>query len=237
VTLTRHPGANAEPEAVLTALQGGLVVSCQSPEGSPLRRPAITALLAEAALLGGAVGLRLEGPADIAAVRAKVDVPIIGLYKVMGPRRNIITPSLEHARALVEAGADIIAIDATAEVRGRDFGILTAVATELGVPVMADVSTLEEGLLAVEHGVAIVGTTLSGYTPDSLQRSEPDIDLVAALAARGVTVFAEGRYRTPEHVAEAFAAGARAVVVGGAITDPLSTTQRFVGATPVGRRA
>ena len=43
---------------------------------------------------------------------------------------------------------------------------------------------------------------------------------------------AEGRYRTRDQVAAAFAAGAHAVVVGSAITDPRSTTSWFAAATP-----
>jgi N-acylglucosamine-6-phosphate 2-epimerase len=52
-----------------------------------------------------------------------------------------------------------------------------------------------------------------------------------------VPVIAEGRYRTPEQVREAFAAGAFAVVVGRAITDALAITRRFVEATPQGSEA
>jgi N-acylglucosamine-6-phosphate 2-epimerase len=40
--------------------------------------------------------------------------------------------------------------------------------------------------------------------------------------------------RTGAHVRAAFDAGAWAVVVGGAITDPLAITQRLAAATPRG---
>jgi len=46
-----------------------------------------------------------------------------------------------------------------------------------------------------------------------------------------VPVVAEGRYRTPAEVVEALRAGAFAVVVGRAITDPLMLTKSFVDAT------
>ncbi len=91
---------------------------------------------------------------------------------------------------------------------------------------MADVSTFDEGMAAWDAGATFVGTTLSGYTPYSPQHSGPDLDLVARLAARGVRVLAEGRFQAPTDVAAAFEVGAHAVVVGGAITDPIAITRR-----------
>jgi N-acylglucosamine-6-phosphate 2-epimerase len=49
-----------------------------------------------------------------------------------------------------------------------------------------------------------------------------------------VPVFAEGRYSTPEEVWAAYGAGAFAVVVGTAITDPEELTRRFATAPPLG---
>jgi len=214
----------------LDLIAGGLVVSCQAPRRSPLREPAWIARVAQAAELGGAAGLRVNGPDDIAAVHALTSLPVIGLHKVTGVHREIITPTLELAARLLEAGAVIIAVDATHEVVGDNLTLLSEI-RGLGVQVMADVSTLDEGQRAWDLGVDAVGTTLSGYTlatgpcPD-----EPDLALVEALAARGVRVIAEGRYRNPLQVRAALDLGAHSVVVGGAITDPFSTTERFVAA-------
>jgi N-acylglucosamine-6-phosphate 2-epimerase len=225
--------AAAAAASTLSAIKSGLVVSCQAPLGSPLRNPTTIASLAEAALLGGALGVRVNGPADVAAVRALTRRPIIGLHKVTGERRNLITPSLELAAGLVDAGADMVAIEMTTEAHGNDFSLIGRVVEQLGCAVMADVSTLEEGLRARDAGAHVIGTTLSGYTPYTASGDErPDFALVAALARAGVPVIGEGRYRTPDHVAIAFEAGAWAVVVGGAITDPLTTTQRFSAVTP-----
>jgi len=222
-------------DGLVEAIRGGLIVSCQAPIGSPLRSPAITALMAEAALLGGAAGLRVNGPEDVAAVRAITALPVIGLHKI-ARHRNVITPTLELAEGLVAAGADIVAVDATVEVFGVELDGFGLIVQSLDAPVMADVSTRREGLRAAELGASIVGTTLSGYTPESPAADDPDLDLVAFLAGEGLTVVAEGRYRSPQAVRRAFDAGATAVVVGGAITDPLSTTRRFVGASPRGAR-
>lgn len=216
------------------SLSGRLVVSVQAQEGSPIRNTEVIAALALAALQGGAAGLRLNGPEDIRRVRPLTTAPIIGLYKVHNGTRNIITPTLDHARALADAGADIIAVDATAEHLGEDFGLIGDVVRETGLPVMADVSTFDEGARAWDSGASIVGTTLCGYTPQSpgSEADGPNLDLVRRFAEAGMRTIGEGRYRTPEDVHAAFAAGAFAVVIGGAITDPAAITRRFVSATP-----
>ena len=216
----------------VAALEGALVVSCQSSEGSPVAGPAWISQIATAAIAGGAGGLRVNGVEDLAAVRSLTDVPIIGLDKSRGPRRRMITMTVEAAMRLREAGADVVAVDATDEAAAEGREPLRAY-VELGWPIMADVSTVDEGLRAADAGAALIGSTLSGYTPQTRGAAEePDLDLVAALARRGIPVVAEGRFRSPEQVRAAFDAGAYAVVVGGAITDPFATTARFVRARP-----
>jgi N-acylglucosamine-6-phosphate 2-epimerase len=129
------------------------------------------------------------------------------------------------------AGADIVAVDAT--LRPRPDGVdLASLASELSVPVLADVDSLEAGLAAREAGAAAVATTLAGYTGGSASASAgPDLELVAALASElDCPVFAEGRIATPDQARAAFDAGAFAVVVGTAITDPVALTRRFAAA-------
>ncbi|GIT81191.1 putative N-acetylmannosamine-6-phosphate 2-epimerase [Leifsonia sp. LS1] len=220
---------------LLAAIQGGLIVSCQASAGSPMRDTPTIARLAVSALQGGAVALRVNGVDDIAAVRALTDVPIIGLDKRMGARRNIITHTDEQVVALASAGADVIAVDATQEVAGDVAARVRSAVAAVPLPIMADVSTLDEGLRSWEAGAAFVGTTLSGYTPYSRAEPSPDVALVEQLAGRGIRVLAEGRFQTPGDVARAFDAGAFAVVVGGAITDPVAITRRFAAATPRSR--
>lgn len=219
--------------APLAAIAGGLVASVQASDDSPVRDVDVIAALGRAALLGGARGLRLNGPEDVRRLRSHTEAPIIGLHKVHNGTRNVITPTVDLAIGLAEAGADVIAVDATVEVLGARFELIREIADATARPVMADVSTVAEGLRAWEHGASVVGTTLSGYTPDSRRDDDgPDIALVAALAAAGIPTIAEGRIQTPDQIAAAFEAGAFAVVVGGAITDPIAITRRLVAATP-----
>jgi N-acylglucosamine-6-phosphate 2-epimerase len=217
---------------VLEAIAGGLVVSCQAPQGHPLRSPEVIARLAECAALGGAAAVRVNGPDDVRAVKAAVDLPVIGLHKVRAPDRYLITPSWDLAAGLAEAGADIVAVEATGRGAVPVGDLVARIRGELGRPVMADVATVAQGRAAWAAGAELVASTLSGYTMDSPQRTEPDLDLVAALASAGVRTVAEGRLGTVAHVREAFAAGAFAVVVGTAITDPVALTRGLARATP-----
>lgn len=218
---------------LMRQLKGGLIVSCQAPESTPLGQPAVLAAMAEAAVRGGAVGIRANLPRNIRAMRELVRVPIIGIYKHPLPDYPVyITPTFEHARAVVEAGADIVAIDATARDRPEPLPeLIRRIHEELGVPVMADISTLEEGVAAAEMGADLVATTMSGYTPYTQERRAlgADIALVAQLVQRvSVPIVCEGRIASPEDARLALEAGAWAVVVGTAITAIDQVTARFV---------
>ncbi|MFC9917498.1 N-acetylmannosamine-6-phosphate 2-epimerase [Agromyces binzhouensis] len=219
----------------LETLRGGLIVSCQAPDGSPLRDPGIIAAIAEAATMAGAAAVRINSVSHVAAVRERVRVPIIGIEKKTINDAQWITPTVDHARALVDAGADIVALDATRRPRPgtpRVEDLLRGI-RDLGIPVMADIDNLEAGIYARELGAELVGTTLSGYTSHPQNRTgDPDIPLVRALAEASVPVVAEGRFKSPAEVAAAFAAGAFAVVVGTSITEPMALTRRFLTAQP-----
>ncbi|TDD53795.1 N-acetylmannosamine-6-phosphate 2-epimerase [Nonomuraea terrae] len=214
---------------MLGLLRGGLVVSCQAYEGEPLHGPRFMTAMARSVVLGGAAGVRVNGPADVEAVRAAVPVPLIGLWKD-GDGDVYITPTAEHALTIARAGADIVALDATSRPRPDGLGLAETIARvhEAGALVMADVSTAAEGVAAAELGADCVSTTLSGYTPASPRLHGPDLELVAELAGKlDVPLFAEGRISTPAEAARALELGAHAVVVGGAITRPADITLRF----------
>jgi N-acylglucosamine-6-phosphate 2-epimerase len=217
----------------------GLVVSCQALEDEPLHGPHHMAAMAVAAQMGGAAGIRANGTRDIAAIKQAVDLPIIGLIKRSLPGFEVyITPTLEDALAVHEAGAAIVALDGTARAR-PDHRSLEQTIRELhaqGVLVMADISTLEEGVYAAAAGADYVSTTLSGYTPYSRQEEGPDLELISELKSRISTpVAAEGRIRNPEEAWKAIQAGADFVVVGAAITRPQQITASFAREMSKGR--
>ena len=206
----------------LGRIHGGLVVSCQAPAGDPLHGPGMMAAMAASVAAAGAVGIRANGDADVQAIRARVTLPLIGLWK-HGSGGVYITPTVEHAVAIARAGADIIAVDGTRRPRPDGHTLadnVSAVHGEGGL-LMADVATLDDGLAAEQAGADLISTTLSGYTPDSPRSEGPDLDLVGALARRlRIPVVAEGRIHTPAEASRALDQGAWAVVVGTAITAP-----------------
>ncbi|MFC4224088.1 N-acetylmannosamine-6-phosphate 2-epimerase [Lysinibacter cavernae] len=216
------------------SLRGGLVVSCQARADNPLHGPVFMAAMAKAAELGGAVGIRAQGFDDIAAIVDATALPIIGIRKDFAAGDVYITPSLADATIVRDAGAQIIALDATD--RPRPGGItapelIRSIREELALPVMADVDTVSAGLAAAEAGAELIATTLSGYTGGSVP-PEADYDLIAALVAEGLTVVAEGRIRDARDVERAFGAGAFSVVVGTAVTNPWRITERLVSGLP-----
>mgnify|MGYP002777063340 CR=1 FL=1 len=207
----------------LQSLQGGLIVSCQAPVGSPMHEPSVIAAMAQAAVNQGAVGIRIESPAHVAAVRQRMSAPLIGLWKQTIPGFEVyITPQFQHAAAIAQAGADIIAIDATARPRPQGetlAALIQRIHAELGKPVMADVDTLDNAIAAVQAGADLVGTTLYGYTTETSQLKPPGFDLLTQLVQQLDTfIICEGGIASAHMAKQAIALGADAVVVGTAIT-------------------
>lgn len=139
----------SEIQNLKSQIEGGLIVSCQAPTNSPLAKPEIIAALAKTAEQNGAIGVRIDSPKHIRAVRQTVNLPILGIYKIVSAASEVyITPTFSAAEEIAAAGADVIAIDATWRQRpdGESLTeIVSRIKSELKLPVMADVSTLEEG--------------------------------------------------------------------------------------------
>lgn len=209
--------------SVIQALVRGLIVSCQAPVDSPLHQPVVIAAIAQAAVNQGAASVRIDTPDHIIAVRQQVEVPIIGLWKQQIPGYEVyITPQFHHAEAIAQAGADIIAIDAT--LRNRPSGetvtsLISRIHNELSKPVMVDVDTLEAARAAESAGADLVGTTLYGYTSQTQHLSPPGFDLLIQLVEHlNIPAICEGGISSPQMARHALDLGAYAVVVGTAIT-------------------
>ena len=208
------------------SLQGGLIVSVQAPEGSPMRDPSVIAAMAEASLNNGAIGVRLESPEHIGAVRRRCPhALIVGLWKRTFPDSPVyITPGWREIQAVWAAGADVIALDATERRRPdrADLGqLLQRARNELGAVLMADVDSLDNGVRAAELGCHWVGTTLFGYTETTSQCRPPAWDLLPQLRQElppDTVLICEGGIASADQARQAIGLGADAVVVGTAIT-------------------
>lgn len=214
------------------SIEGKLIVSCQALEDEALHSPFIMSKMALAAYMGGASGIRANGIEDIKAIKKEVDLPIIGIIKKEYPNSNIkITPTMTEVDALHKENVDIIAFDATSRARPNGETAHTFIKNiRKAYPdqaLMADVSTVEEAIIAEESGVDFVGTTLVGYT--SYTKDNEALEVLKQIIEKvKIPVIAEGNFDTPEKAKLAIELGAYAVVVGSAITRPTCITKKFV---------
>lgn len=220
---------------LIKSLKASLIVSVQAYPGEPLRTPETMAQMSRACELGGAAAIRCQGISDIAAIKGRVEVPVIGLWKD-GHEGVYITPTLRHARACVAAGADIVAIDATDRHRtdGKLLEDTVYPLQEEGVLLMADCMTIQDIRHAYELGFDLVSTTLSHNKPaiETSLNEGPDLPLLRQAVEEfpDLPIICEGHVHTPQDARAALDAGAWAVVVGTAITHPTSVTSWFKAA-------
>jgi N-acylglucosamine-6-phosphate 2-epimerase len=207
---------------LLDRLRGGLIVSVQARAGSALDDPQVLAAMARAAEENGAAGVRIQGVRNLAAVRSRVSIPIVGIIKRQYEGYEpYITPTLRDVREVLDSGAEIVAFDATARPRPQGVSVAQLVAAihDGRALAMADCAQPEDGACAHACGADVVATTLCGYTKETQGTALPALDLVRALAQLGCFVVCEGGIHAPQAATLALAAGADAVVVGTAITN------------------
>lgn len=220
---------------IIARLKHGLIVSCQSEGDDPFNHPDLITKFAQSGQMGGAVGIRSEGKENIKAIRAAVELPLIGI--IDGQFENgwiCVTPDFSDIDTIIDAGADIVALDVTPRKRpnGMDgVEFFNDVRNRYALPLIADISTFEEGIRAAEMGADAIATTLSGYTEYTQKylTDEPDFQLIEELSrAVKIPVIAQGRIWTPHHAKEALMRGAFCAVAGTAITRPRMVTKKFV---------
>ena len=220
----------------LNTIKGKMIISCQAVEGEPLyvEEKSIMYLMARAAKMAGTPAIRTSSVRDVIAIKEETGLPVIGLIKIQYDGfDSYITPTMKEVDELVEAKSDVIALDCTQRQRGDgksvDEFVSEVRAKYPDIPLMADISTYEEGMNAAKLGVDIVGTTMSGYTAYSPKIDGPDYELMKRLANDcPVPVIGEGKIHTPSQAVEALNTGVWSIVVGGAITRPLEIAQRFM---------
>lgn len=223
---------------VIDRIKGIVVVSVQAMPSEPLYAESCMTAMMKSVVNGGAGALRVAGARDVKIAKKLFTLPVIGLIKPNVIPKNYkeivyITPTVKDVIDLVQAGADIIATDATQRPRpnGEKLADLFKYVHINNRIAMADISTLEEGIKAKEAGADILSTTLAGYTLESVNSpsKEPDFELLKQLVeTTKMPVVLEGRIWEPEQVDKAFELGAHCVVIGSAITRPQLITKRFV---------
>lgn len=216
-------------------LKGKLIVSCQALPHEPLHSSFIMGRMALAAKEGGAFGIRANTKEDIKEIQRMVDLPIIGIVKRDYEDSSVyITPTMKEIDKLMEVKPEIIALDATGDVRSGGLSlddffkqIKEKYPEQL---LMADCSTVEEALHADELGFDFIGTTMVGYTKQSqhMRIEENDFEILREIVAKAKhKVIAEGNINTPEKAKRVIELGAYCVVVGSIITRPQVITKTF----------
>ena len=227
-----------DKQQVLKQIEHGLIVSCQALETEPLytKEGGVMPLMAKAAAQSGAVGIRANTVRDITQIKAAVDLPVIGIIKKDYPGTPMyITVTMAEVDALVGCGVDILAVQGTSALRpdgksAPEF-IREIKAKYPDQMLMADIATFEEAMACAAAGADFVGTTMRGYTPETKGIDEIDFAFLEKLSKEcPAKLIAEGHIHYPEQAKKALAAGAFALVVGGAITRPAEITARFTAA-------
>lgn len=231
-------------EELIASFKDGLIVSCQAVPSEPHYMEGMTVKMAECAKWAGAVGIRANSPEDIRAIKAATGLPVIGLWKIDRNVKDVyLTPNLEAAKKVWEAGAEIIAVQATPHLRDdgkQAYETIKEIKKEIpDALIFADVATAEDAKIAAEYGADFVAPTLYGYTKagcfSKLEiKDTPDYillrDIVDAIKDTNAKVIMEGKVATPQIAIECLYIGAYAVVVGNAITRPHITAKRFARA-------
>lgn len=223
-------------ESRIQSLKGNLIVSCQALADEPLHSSFIMGRMAKAAKQGGASGIRANTPDDIKEIQNQVDLPIIGIIKKdYDDSKVYITPTMDEIDQLVATGVEIIALDATEDLRpnGKSIDKFYKEIKEKYPDqlLMADCSTIAEAIHADELGFDFIGTTLVGYTDQSKGHKieANDFEILREIIKNvKAMVIAEGNINTPEKAKRVIELGAYSVVVGSIITRPQVITKNFV---------
>lgn len=209
-----------------------LVVSCQAPNGSHLKKDDILIAIAKEVIAASAPALRIAGENCIREIRKLTDIPIIGLIKTERNGFDVrITCTTDEIKQVKSAGANIVAIDSTGRIRPEPLEMLYKYAKSLKMEIFADIATEQEALNAIKIGADYIGTTMSGYTDETKDQIGSDFELLKKLVKETSTpIVLEGKIENPDQCKKALDLGAFAVVVGRFITSPRDITKLFIEA-------
>lgn len=222
---------------ILNKIKNKIIVSSQAQKNEPLYNEiAMNALIETIVVLGKTDCLRLAGARDVKNTKEKFgdSVVVMGITKpdiipVNYKELVYITPNIEDANSLIEAGADIIAFDATKRERKTSVLELINFIHSKNKMAMADIAEFNEAKEAYELGADIISTTLSGYTKNTENTPDtPDFNLLQKCVKElKCPIILEGKTKDYKDVKHAFELGAYAVVIGSMVTRPHKIIEEF----------
>jgi N-acylglucosamine-6-phosphate 2-epimerase len=217
-------------------MRNGLIVACTAVGSEPCNSIEVQTLFAQAAVQGGAKGIRAEGAALVKAVRDSVSVPVIGWAASRHEDGTLkVTGTFAEITALLTAGSDLIAVDGTFRRRDGLTGpqFIERVKKEFDCPIIADVSTYAEGIACADYGTDAISTYLSGFTTETSYYPEerPDFNIIQTLVRElSIPVIADGKINIPKFAKDLLLDGAWAVVIETVITKPATVAGWFTTA-------
>ncbi|EFF41716.1 N-acetylmannosamine-6-phosphate 2-epimerase [Mycoplasmopsis alligatoris] len=218
------------------------IVSCQALEHEYLYGEHIMLKMAEAAIDNGADMIRTSQLHNINDMVANLNVPLIAIIKKVYQNNDVfITPTIKEVEELINTNAHIIATDATLRKRPKESLEQIVAYFQANKKdhqlLMADCSTLDDIKNAIKLGFDFIGTTLRGYTYETLGISNTEHNYEFLKEAKKLCassqkclLIAEGGFNTPLDAQQAYLHGADALVVGSAITRPDFITKQFYNA-------
>ena len=223
---------------ILKTLKNEIIVSIQAMPDEPLYDEICINAMAKSVIdYAKAKAVRLAGKRDIENIKKMFpNTIVIGITKPKKIPANYkelvyITPTLEDCKKVIEAGADIVALDGTLRNRPNDEKLedLVRYIKSKNKIAMADIATFKEAQNAYNLGFDIVSTTLSGYTEETQNNPDcPDFELVKKIKENlDIFTILEGKIWEKQDITNAFKSGADAIVVGSAITRPQLILKRL----------
>ena len=223
---------------ILKTLKNEIIVSIQAMPDEPLYDEICINAMAKSVIdYAQAKAVRLAGKRDIENIKKMFpNTIVIGITKPKKIPANYkelvyITPTIEDCKKVIEAGADIVALDGTLRNRPNDEKLedLVKYIKSKNKIAMADIATFKEAQNAYNLGFDIVSTTLSGYTEETQNNPDcPDFELVKKIKENlDIFTILEGKIWEKQDITNAFKSGADAVVVGSAITRPQLILKRL----------
>ena len=218
-------------------LPRGIIVSCQPASNNEsfydyefIKRMAL------AAEYGGCVALRIEGKENVRKIIREVSLPVIALIKNNFPAEDLskrcITPSIGDILSLYDVGAKIVAVDFTLrESKNATYyrGLMKTVKGKGDLKIVADISTINEAVMAYKCGVDYVSSTLVGYTPHTSHMHLPELNIIKQFNERlAIPYFAEGGFCLEKDIKKALGFNAHGVIIGTAITRPHILIKKYI---------
>lgn len=195
-------------------LQRGIIVSVQGFSSGTNNE------ICDAVIDAGCCGIRTDKP-----IRNR-NVPVIGLIKKKTDHKEqeaYITADIESVKKVSE-WADYVAIDY--RIVNHDIEQISEYCKTNKIKIIADIRDIEDYFNITSLGVYFdfVATTFSIFG----RRFDPDLKLLDKLKEAGCKkIIGEGNYSRYKDVRDAYRAGAYAMCIGGAISDPYKLARRF----------